>query len=461
MGTSVFDSELLKDAWSTEEMRGVFNDAARMQRWLDVEAALALAQAELGMIPEHAAREIAAKARYEAIDRRQVLRDLRVTRHPLVPTVRALQRACAGDAGEYVHFGVTTQDIIDTGLVLQLRAALGIIRRDLREIAGALLQLARAHRDTPMMGRTLSLQALPITFGFKVAVWLSETDRHLQRLAEMAPRVLVGSIVGAVGSKASFGPQAAVLEKAVNDRLGLGTADISWQAARDRFYEFGSVLGGVNATLNKIANQLLLMAHNEFDEIAEPFAAGQVGSSTMPHKRNPALTENVVTVSNTLKANINMLSDITRHEHERDGAVWKMEWKILPEICLLLSVALADMKFVLSGLEVRQDGMLRNLHLLKGYALAERVMFALAGTLGKQSAHEAVYLAAMRGLEAGLPFRQALLENPVIRKALSEAELDTLLDPTGYVGAAPEIVDQVIATVTQGGRLAHDDQGAT
>ena len=215
MGTSVFDSELLKDAWSTEEMRGVFNDAARMQRWLDVEAALALAQAELGMIPERAACEIAAKSRYEAIDRRQVLRELRVTRHPLVPTVRALQRACAGDAGEYVHFGVTTQDIIDTGLVLQLRAALEIIRRDLREIAGALLHLARAHRDTPMMGRTLSLQALPITFGFKVAVWLSETDRHLQRLAEMAPRVLVGSLVGAVGSKASFGAETKYLSKPV------------------------------------------------------------------------------------------------------------------------------------------------------------------------------------------------------------------------------------------------------
>ena len=188
MGTNVFDSELLKDAWSTEEMRGVFNDKARMQRWLDVEAAQA--QAELGMIPERAAREIGAKSRYEAIDRRQVLRELRLTRHPLVPTtVRALQQACVGEAGEYVHFGVTTQDIIDTGLVLQLRAAFEIIRLELREIAGALLHLARAHRDAPMMGRTLSLQALPITFGCKVAVWLSETDRHLQRLAEMALRV--------------------------------------------------------------------------------------------------------------------------------------------------------------------------------------------------------------------------------------------------------------------------------
>ena len=267
MGTSVFDSDLLKDAWSTEEMRGVFNDAARMQRWLDVEAALALAQAELGMIPENAAREIASKSHYDAIDKQQVLHHLRVTKHPLVPTVRALQHACEGDAGEYVHFGVTTQDIMDTGLVLQMRAAFGIIRRDLRSIADTLTHLALAHRDTPMMGRTLSLQALPITFGFKVAVWLSETDRHLQRLAEMAPRVFVG----AVGTKASFGTRAGAMEKAVNDRLGLGTADISWQAARDRFYEFGAVLGGVNATLNKIANQLLLLAHNEFDEIAEPF----------------------------------------------------------------------------------------------------------------------------------------------------------------------------------------------
>ena len=304
-----------------------------------------------------------------------------------------------------------------------------------------------------MMGRTLSLQALPVTFGFKTAIWLSEIDRHLERMEEMKPRVFVGSIVGAVGTKASFGEKADAMEKAVNDRLGLGTPNISWQAARDRFYEFGSVMGGINATLNKIGNQLLLLAHNEFDEIAEPFGEGQVGSSTMPHKRNPAVTENAVTVSNTLKSNINMLSDITKHEHERDGAVWKMEWKILPEICLMLSVVLDNLKFVFAGLEVKTTSMNNNLNLLKGYALAERVMFALADKMGKQTAHEEVYLAAMKGIERGVDFKTALLENKAIEAAMSEAELDALLDPATYVGSAPAITDTALAEVKSKGRI--------
>lgn len=453
MGTSVFDSELLMNSWSTAEMRDLFNDRARMQSWLDVEAALALVQADLGMIPAEAAREIAAKSNYDAIDMDLVLEHLRITKHPLVPTVRALEQACEGNAGEYVHFGVTTQDILDTGLVLQLRAATEIVRRDLKAIAADLMRLSEAHRNTPMMGRTLSLQALPVTFGFKTVIWLSEIDRHLERLDEMTARTFVGSIVGAVGTKASFGPKAGEMERAINDHLGLGTPNISWQAARDRFYEFGSVMGGINATLNKIGNQLLLLAHNEFDEIAEPFGKGQVGSSTMPHKRNPAVTENSVTVSNTLKSNINMLSDITKHEHERDGAVWKMEWKILPEICLMLSVVLDNLKFVFSDLEVREDSMLSNLNLLKGYALAERVMFALSDKMGKQTAHEEVYEAAMHGIESGILFRDALLANDAIRAAVDEDELDALLDPTTYVGAAPELTDHALASVRANGRV--------
>lgn len=453
MGTSVFDSELLMNSWSTAEMRAEFDDRARMQGWLDVEAALAIVQGELGMIPEAAATEIAAKSEYDAIDKELVLRHLRVTKHPLVPTVRALEAACEGGAGEYVHFGVTTQDIMDTGMVLQLRRATGIIRRDLKTIGADLLRLSEAHRNTPMMGRTLSLQALPVTFGFKTAIWLSEIDRHLERLDEMEKRVFVGSIVGAVGTKASFGPKADEMERRINKRLGLGTPNISWQAARDRFYEFGAVMGGINATLNKIGNQLLLLAHNEFDEIAEPFGKGQVGSSTMPHKRNPAVTENSVTVSNTLKANINMLSDITRHEHERDGAVWKMEWKILPEICLMLSVVLDNLKFVLADLEVKEDSMLRNLNLLRGYALAERVMFALSDKMGKQTAHEEVYHAAMQGIESGIDFRDALLANDRIRDAVTAEELDGLLDPTTYVGSAPQLTDQAISAVRANGRI--------
>lgn len=438
---------ILRDAWSTAQMREIFCEENRIQKWLDVEAALAKAQAKLKIIPKDAADEIVKKAHFKFMDIDFILSEFKKTKHPLVPTVRGLERACENGRGEFVHFGVTTQDIIDTGLVLQFKEGLNLIKSELKEIAKALLKLTKEHKNTPMMGRTLSLQALPITFGHKSAIWLSELNRHFDRIEELESRLYVGLIVGAVGTKASFGEKYRELEELVNELLGLKTADISWQPARDRFIELGYVLGNINATFNKIAHQILLMSHNEFDELAEPFSKGQVGSSTMPHKRNPAISENAVTVSNTLKANLAILSDIERHEHERDGQVWKMEWKLLPEIFLMLSVVLANMKTALSGLEVKKESMLKNLNLLGGYVLAERVMFALAGKLGKQHAHEVVYQAAMKGIENHLSFKEVLLKDETVSKILSNDEIEKLLDATTYVGYAPKLVDDFLEKI--------------
>ncbi|EJP74602.1 MULTISPECIES: adenylosuccinate lyase [Campylobacter] len=447
MQVSVFDMTILRDAWSTAQMREIFCEENRIQKWLDVEAALAKAQAKLKIIPKDAADEIVKKAHFKFMDIDFILSEFKKTKHPLVPTVRGLERACENGRGEFVHFGVTTQDIIDTGLVLQFKEGLNLIKSELKEIAKALLKLTKEHKNTPMMGRTLSLQALPITFGHKSAIWLSELNRHFDRIEELESRLYVGLIVGAVGTKASFGEKYSELEELVNELLGLKTADISWQPARDRFIELGYVLGNINATFNKIAHQILLMSHNEFDELAEPFSKGQVGSSTMPHKRNPAISENAVTVSNTLKANLAILSDIERHEHERDGQVWKMEWKLLPEIFLMLSVVLANMKTALSGLEVKKESMLKNLNLLGGYVLAERVMFALAGKLGKQHAHEVVYQAAMKGIENHLSFKEVLLKDETVSKILSNDEIEKLLDATTYVGYAPKLVDDFLEKI--------------
>ena len=447
MQVSVFDMTILRDAWSTAQMREIFCEENRIQKWLDVEAALAKAQAKLKIIPKDAADEIVKKAHFKFMDIDFILSEFKKTKHPLVPTVRGLERACENGRGEFVHFGVTTQDIIDTGLVLQFKEGLNLIKSELKEIAKALLKLTKEHKNTPMMGRTLSLQALPITFGHKSAIWLSELNRHFDRIEELESRLYVGLIVGAVGTKASFGEKYSELEELVNELLGLKTADISWQPARDRFIELGYVLGNINATFNKIAHQILLMSHNEFDELAEPFSKGQVGSSTMPHKRNPAISENAVTVSNTLKANLAILSDIERHEHERDGQVWKMEWKLLPEIFLMLSVVLANMKTALSGLEVKKESMLKNLNLLGGYVLAERVMFALAGKLGKQHAHEVVYQAAMKGIENHLSFKEVLLKDETVSKILSNDEIEKLLDATTYVRYAPKLVDDFLEKI--------------
>lgn len=291
-----------------------------------------------------------------------IFAEFKKTKRPLVPTVRGLEKACDNNLGEYVHFGVTTQDIIDTGLVLQFKEAMTLVKSGLKAIAKALAKLAKTHKNTAMMGRALALQALPITFGHKVAIWLSELERHFERILELEKRLYVGSIVGAVATKASLSDECNEVEKLTLENLGLDVPNISWQSARDRFIELGFVLGNINATFNKIAHEILILSHNEIDEVAEPFGKGQVGSSTMPHKRNPAVSENVVTVSNAFKANLAILSDIERHEHERDGQVWKMEWKLSPEMFLMLSVV-----------------------------LAERVMFALSDHYGKQHAHEIVY----------------------------------------------------------------------
>lgn len=444
---SVFDMVLLSDSWSTQKMRDVFCEENRIQKWLDVEAALAKAQAELGIIPDEAAAEISKKAHYKFMDMDFIFREYKKTKHPLVPAVRGLEKACDNGYGEFVHFGVTTQDIMDTAIVLQFKEGIGLVKSELKQIAQALLKLTKEHKNTAMMGRTLSLQALPITFGHKTAIWLSEINRHYQRILELESRLYVGLIVGAVGTKASLSDKANEVEAGVCSQLGLSVPDISWQPARDRFIELGYVLGNINSTLNKIAHQILIMSHNEFDEVAEPFGKGQVGSSTMPHKRNPAISENAVTVSNALKSNIAIISDIGRHEHERDGQVWKMEWKLLPEIFLMLSVVLENMKFALSGLDVKKDKMLKNLNLLDGYVLAERVMFALADRLGKQHAHEVVYEAAMYGIENGMKFKDVLLKNNNIVNILSEKELDELLDPTTYVGYAPKLIDEFLAKI--------------
>lgn len=442
---SVFDMRLLADSWSTSEMRAIFSEENRIQKWLDVEAALANAQASLGIIPTDAAQEINDKAKFKHMDMDFIFKEYKKTKHPLVPTIRGLEKACQLNYGEFVHFGVTTQDIIDTGLILQLREGIHVIKRELKEIAQHLLQLTLTHKNTPMMGRTLALQALPITFGHKTAIWLDELIRHYDRILECEKRLYVGSIVGAVGTKASLTDSANDVEYLTLQNLGLNTPDISWQPARDRLIELGYILANINATFNKIAHQILILSHNELNELTEPFMKGQVGSSTMPHKRNPAVSENAVTVSNTLRANIAILSDIERHEHERDGQVWKMEWKLLPEIFLMLSVILDNMKFVLSDLNVNKAEMLHNLNKLSGFVLAERVMFALSEYYGKQHAHEIVYEISMLGIEKNKTFKEVLMGNKAVTAYLNESQIDTLLDPTTYVGYAPTLVDEFIS----------------
>ena len=444
MPSGVFDSILLRDSWSTEELRAVFSDENRVQKWYDVEATLASEQAAFGIVPREAAGEIMRNAKVEKVDLAEIARAMGEAKHPLVPALRALQKLCKPELGEWLHYGPTTQDILDTGMALQLKGAHAIILRDLRAIGRTLYVLAERHRATPMAGRTHGVQALPITFGHKCAIWLREVSRHRERLAEAEKRVFVGSLVGAVGTMASFGPKAIQLEAGVMKRLGLAQADISWHPARDRFAEYASILGLIVGTLTKIANEVFHLQATEVDEVEEPHNPGKVGSSTMPHKRNPSICETMITVGRTLRYDVAIMQEVLVQTHERESAIWKMEWKALPEICMGLGLMLSLGRTIIERLVVKPERMRENLDRLGGLLLSERVMFFLGEKLGKQTAHEVVYEAAMTAQEAGGTLEAALARDPRVKDVASSAELASILDPTTYVGLAPELVDRAL-----------------
>jgi len=448
MSSHVIDMVMLRNVFGTPEMRAIWSDENRLRKHLDVEAALALAEAELGLIPEEAAKVIAEKAKVELLDLRAIADEVLKAKHSLMPTIRALQALC-GPAGEYVHFGATTQDIVDTGMMLQLKEAHAIIVRDLRAVARQLARLAREYRDTPIAGRSHGMQGLPTTFGFKIAVLLSEVLRHLDRLKEAEARVFTGVVGGAVGTYAAFGPLGPEVEALALHKLGLAAPDICWHSSRDRQAEYIGILGMISATLGKLGNEFYNLMRTEIDELEEPFTSGKIGSSTMPHKRNPAALEGIVSLSKPVRYNVALVQEAMIVEHERDAMAWRGEWIALPETCVYLSAQLASTKAVLEGLVVKPDNMRRNLDRLGGLLLSERVMFALADRLGKQTAHHVVYELSMKAVEEGRPFKDVLLEDRRVAEALDAQTLEELLDPAAYLGSAPRIVDRVLARAEQ------------
>jgi adenylosuccinate lyase len=441
---SPLDSPLFGDAWTTAEMRAVWSDQATVQRWLDVEAALARAEARLGIIPAAAAEEIGRQARVERLDLEAMKRQLAHTQHPIVPLIRALQAACEPAAGEWIHWGATTQDIMDTGLVLQLRTATALVVRDLDRIAELLAGLARRHRDTVQAGRTHGQQALPITFGYKVAVWLSEVRRHQARLAEMAPRVFRGQLGGAVGTLAGFGPRGLELQTLVCAELGLQAPDITWHTARDGPAELVCVYALTGGTLAKIADEIGTLQRTELGELAEPFHPGKVGSSTMPHKKNPVLCERVAALGRLLHAQVGPTLLGLGAAHERDKRTNLAEGAAVAEASCLLAGMLATLATVLAGLRVDEAAMARNLERLGGLLLSEPVMLALGRRVGRQRAHELVYELCLRAADEGVPLERLLLADPRVAPHLDAGELATLLDPRRHTGLAGPLVDRVL-----------------
>lgn len=444
MASHIIDFQLSGDNFSTPEMRAIWSETHRLQCVVQVEKALAQAQGELGVIPAAAAQTITECADAQQLDLTALAQQGAQMQHSLMPTLAALQQQC-GEAGQFIHYGATTQDIVDTATVLQLKAAFAVIRRDTQQLAGALYALAQRHQHTPMVGRTHGMQALPTTFGFKVAVWLDECLRHLTRLQEIAPRLLTGNISGAVCTYAALGAIGPAVEQRALTILGLATPTIGWQSARDRLSEFASVAALISGTLGKIGNELYNLMRTEIGEIEEPFAAGKIGSSTMPHKRNPAALEGLASLTAPLLASVSLLYSAMRVEHERDAMSWRAEWIALPEICLYLSAQLRGAIAVLRGLKVNDAQMRRNLALQGGLLQSEKVMFELGKTLGKQTAHALVYECAMQAQEQQRDFAAVLRAHPRLAPYLNAAELAEWLDPLRHLGAAPDKVEAVLA----------------
>jgi 3-carboxy-cis,cis-muconate cycloisomerase len=439
----IIDSAFFGDLYSTPEMREVWSDRAMVQCWLDVEAALARAEARLGIIPPAAAEEISRKARVELLDLGEMKQELERVRHPIMPLIRCFARACDPEAAEFIHWGATTQDILDTGLVLQLRSAHAIVTRDLGEVRRLLGALARSHRDTVQAGRTHGQQALPITFGFKVAVWAAEVDRHLLRLTQLEPRVFRGQLAGGVGTLASIGERGLELQTLFCEDLGLAVPEIAWHTARDGVAEAVCAYGLVGGTLAKIANEVIELQRTEVAEVEEPFHRGKVGSSTMPHKRNPSACEHVVALGRLLHAQVAPALQSLVSAHERDKRSGVAEQAILPEASCLLAGMLGSTRGILAGLHVYPERMRENLELLEGRLASEAVMLALARHIGRQQAHEVVYELCMDSLEKRVPLRRLLLEDPRVNAYLRETDLDALLDPARYTGLAGRFVDRV------------------
>jgi len=418
---------------------------------LDVEAALAWAHAEVGNIPREAAQKIAERASTRYVKLERVKEIEKEIKHDVMALVRALSEACGSD-GAYVHLGATSSDILDTATALQLKEALSLIEERLNSLERVLMEKAELYKETLMMGRTHGQHALPITFGFKLAVWLREVSRHIQRLRQCRSRVLVGKMSGAVGTQAGLGPHALKIQELVMQRLGIKPAEITTQIVqRDRHAELICLLAVVASTLDKMATEVRELQRTDIAEVFEPFEREkQVGSSTMPHKRNPILCERVCGLAKIMRSLVIPALENVPTWHERDLTQSSAERFIIPEACILIDYMLNLITKIVADIQVDEQRMLRNIELTQGRAMSEAVMMTLTKRgMGRQEAHELLRKLAVKSHVENRGFKEVLLESEVVRNLLSEEEIDEALNPRNYLGTAVEQVERVIEKTKQ------------
>ena len=444
MPSTVFDSFYFKDRFGSAAMRALWDDRATLQRWLDVEAALAEVEAEIGLVPGNAAREISRKARIENLDIRALKRAFDRTWNPVVPLVDGLRSRLSARAAGYVHWGATSKNIFDTGLALQVKDSYAVILGNLADVASLLAGLAETHRDTIMAGRTHGQHALPVTFGFKAAAWLDEILRAEQRLQESRKRVLVGEFGGAVGTLASLGRHGLRVKALLMKRLELGEPRIPVKTAGDRLAEFVLQLGMLSATLGKIAQNIYNLQQTDLDEVTE-FTEGKVGSSAMPHKQNPVASGSIVFLGRLLRSNAGPALDYIHAEWEDDHRQGETAWKFVPETCLLIDAQLELMKRLLANLIVKPENMERNLDRAGGFVCSEALLMKLAPAIGQGRAHAIVKELSDEARLSELSFSDAARAHPKVRTHLTTAEIEECVDYRTYLGQAKTLVNRVLA----------------
>ncbi|SMD18283.1 class-II fumarase/aspartase family protein [Lentzea albidocapillata] len=443
--STVFDSFLFRDMFGTPAMRAVFSDESFVDSVVRTEVALAAAQARVGVIPHEAAESIADTCLPEQLDRERLRRDTGNVGYPVMPIVTQLAEQC-GDAGGYLHWGATTQDIMDTAVVLQCADALGLVNEELDRLRHCLRELAAEHVDTVTAGRTHLQHALPITFGYRVAVWLSALDRHADRLAAVRRRDLMVQFGGAAGTLASLGPgpEGLRVRAELAAELGLRDPEITWHVARDGLVEMVCLLAAIGGSVGKIGADVAVLCSTEFGELAEPFVPGRGASSTMPQKRNPLSSELMVAAAKLLRDKASAMLDAMMQDFERATGPWHVEWAVVPEAFLLLSSSLAQASYAMGGVRVDKARMRANLDITGGLIMAEAVMMALAPVLGRQHAHELVYAACSRVIDTRSDLATELRASPVVLEYLGADRIDQLCDPSGYLGSARAMTESVL-----------------
>jgi adenylosuccinate lyase len=420
-------------------IRALYRLENRWQAWLDVEAALARAQAELGIIPQAAAEAISHAARLELLDRARIDEGFARTGHTIVPLVWELGRVVGEPHGGWVHWGATTQNITQTGDLLVLRQAHAIFLRLIGEALSAMADLAERGADMVLPGRTHGQHALPATFGYKVAVWIDELLRHVERLRQMAPRLFVSMLGGGAGTFASLGEQGPKVQAGIGRQLDLVSMPVPSRALGDHLAENICILGLLAATCGKIGREIYTLMKTEFGEVEEPVPPGTVGSSTMPQKRNPKLCQDIIAASAEVRAMVPLALEAMQTEHEADRTTSLMMDTAESRACIATGDALSRLGEVLRGLRLDPARMRHNLDLGGGLIMAEAVMLKLGAAIGRQHAHDVVYDAAQAAFVEGRSFASLLAANPLVTAHLDAGSIAALLDPTAYTGLCADM----------------------